>query len=352
MVQFSFWLDIVTAWGLRTGEITESFSYRGSNEGVHYGDVTLSLALWQGVMRYQIKIALRNRKFCRNDEGKVKNITLTEQIELMKLYRCLVWKFLALALADNVFDEQKAPEDFEDRRIRATATSRTFQIGDDKKKLLIFRKLEGKRVSSTAIMTGASSNALITDICEQCGYTETVTTYTFRRGVANKLEAKTSRKRTQEALGHKGDRTWHAYAAPTISVDAQAIAYDELEDNLYTDFAQSIAYTRDFGAPKPANSKVEVSSVPSKVVLKAVADAHPSSRAEMIMRKARREQYKIDREEYSEEAGRVNSALEIDATSEDQVDTETTDKPEKELPVSLRPQPSPDFKQIMKYNPL
>jgi hypothetical protein len=71
MVQFSFWLDIVTAWGLRTGEITESSSHRGSNEGVHYGDVTLSLALWQGVMRYQIKIALRNRKFCRNDKGKV-----------------------------------------------------------------------------------------------------------------------------------------------------------------------------------------------------------------------------------------------------------------------------------------
>jgi hypothetical protein len=73
-------------------------------------------------------------------------------------------------------------------------------------------------------MTACSSNALIKDICEQCGYTEPVTTYTFQRGVANKLEgnrphqrlinsltymvsAKTSTKRTQEALSHKGDCT-------------------------------------------------------------------------------------------------------------------------------------------------
>jgi hypothetical protein len=293
---------------------------------------------------------------------------LTEQIEPTKRYWCPVRKFLALALADDVFVQQKAPEEFEDRWIGTTATSRTFEISDDKKRLPIFRKLEGKQVSSSAIMTACSSNALIKDICEQCGYTEPVTTYTFRRGVANKLEgnrphqrlinsltytvsAKTSTKRTQEALNHKGDRTWHAYAAPTISVDAQAIAYDEPEDNLYTDFAQSIAYTRDFGAPKPTNSKVGVLSVPSKDVLKAVANAHPSSPLEMILRKARREQYKIDREEYYEKAGRVNPALKLDdASSEDQLDTETTEKPEKELTVSLRPRPSSDFKQIMKYN--
>jgi hypothetical protein len=299
-----------------------------------------------------------------------KAITLTEQIEPTKRYRCPVRKFLALALADDVFVQQKEPKDFENRWIQTTATLRAFEISDDKKRLPIFRKLEGKRVSSSAIMTACSSNALIKDICEQCGYTESATIYTFRRGVANKLEgnrphqrlinpltymvsAKTSTKRTQEALSHKGDRTWHAYAAPTISVDAQAIAYNEPEDNLYTDFTQSIAYTRDFGAPKPANSKVEVLSVPSKDVLKAVDNAHPSSRPEMILRKARREQYKIDREGYYKEAGRVNPALKLDDTSsKDQLDTETTEKPEKELTVSLCPRPSPDFKQIMKYNPL
>ena len=113
---------------------------------------------------------------------------MTEQIEPTKRYRCPVRKFLALALADDVFVQQKAPEEFEDRWIGTTATSRTFEISDDKKRLLMFRKLEGRRVSSSEIMTACFSNALIKDICEQCGYTEPVTTYTFRRGVANKLE--------------------------------------------------------------------------------------------------------------------------------------------------------------------
>ncbi|KAF2744367.1 hypothetical protein M011DRAFT_171689 [Sporormia fimetaria CBS 119925] len=72
MVQLSFLLHIISVWGLRTGEMTESSTHRGSNEGIHYGDVCLSLARCQdGVLRYQITIALRNRKFCRGNEGKV-----------------------------------------------------------------------------------------------------------------------------------------------------------------------------------------------------------------------------------------------------------------------------------------
>ena len=43
MVKFSFWLHLVSVWGLRTGEVTESSSHCGSNEGTHYGDVTFSL---------------------------------------------------------------------------------------------------------------------------------------------------------------------------------------------------------------------------------------------------------------------------------------------------------------------
>lgn len=43
MVQFSFWLHLVSIWSLRIGEVTESSFHRSSNEGVCYGDVTFSL---------------------------------------------------------------------------------------------------------------------------------------------------------------------------------------------------------------------------------------------------------------------------------------------------------------------
>lgn len=117
-----------------------------------------------------------------------KTISLKEVMEPRERFRCPVRKFLALALADDVFVEQKTPEDFENRWIRPTANSRIFEIKDEKKNLPIFRKVEGTKISSDRIMTAVSSSALIKDICEQCGYKEPVTTYTFRRGVANKLE--------------------------------------------------------------------------------------------------------------------------------------------------------------------
>ncbi|KAJ4364737.1 hypothetical protein N0V95_000684 [Ascochyta clinopodiicola] len=93
-----------------------------------------------------------------------------------------------------------------------------------------------------------SVNTILGDICRDAGYTEPVTAYTFRRGVANKMEATASSKSTKEALGHKGDRTWHSYAGPVMTVDAQAIANDMPEDARYS---QSIAVSRDFGAPRP-----------------------------------------------------------------------------------------------------
>lgn len=103
-------------------------------------------------------------------------------------FKCPVRKFRALALADDVFIQHKSPEDFENRWIRPTAILRSFNIKEDKRRLTVFRKTVGKRILETKIITACSSNALIKDICKQCGYAEPVTTYTFRRGVANKVE--------------------------------------------------------------------------------------------------------------------------------------------------------------------
>jgi hypothetical protein len=71
LVQFSFWLHVTCIWGLRTGEMTESSTHRGSNEGVHYGDVTFSLVRRGDELAYEIKIELRNRKFNRDNASKM-----------------------------------------------------------------------------------------------------------------------------------------------------------------------------------------------------------------------------------------------------------------------------------------
>ncbi|KAF2744366.1 hypothetical protein M011DRAFT_171687 [Sporormia fimetaria CBS 119925] len=281
-------------------------------------------------------------------------------------YKCPIRKFLALALADDVFANQHSPEQFDDRWIRSTAKSKIFEIKEEKRNLPLFRRIVGKRVSETMMQTACSTNAFLKDICEQCGYLEPVTTYTFRRGVANKVEANASQKGTKEVLSHKGDRTWHSYAAPTISTDAQSIGYDEPQDTMYNEFSQSIAYTRDTGAPKPAEATFGASCIPSQDVLRAVAEALPDSRSDAIMRKAQREQYKIDREQFYKTA-RCEGPSVPDASSSDNSEAENIGsqdgKPRwergaketalgKTIPVSTRPVPSPEFTHMLKYNPL
>lgn len=73
MIQLSFFILVASYWGLRPGEIVESSSHRGSNEGIQYGDVSLSLCRNQESegLRYQLDIAIRNRKFARQQDGKV-----------------------------------------------------------------------------------------------------------------------------------------------------------------------------------------------------------------------------------------------------------------------------------------
>ncbi|KAF2010522.1 hypothetical protein BU24DRAFT_319010, partial [Aaosphaeria arxii CBS 175.79] len=141
MIQLSFWLHIAAIWGLRTGETTESSSHRGSNESIHYGDITLSLVPWNGNLRYQLKIALRNRKFNRGHEGKVKIITLREHENPAERSKCPIRWFLSLALADEVFADGLELKDFERRWVHSSAGSRVFQIKECKKNTPIFRKL-------------------------------------------------------------------------------------------------------------------------------------------------------------------------------------------------------------------
>lgn len=69
MIQLTFWISLVTHWGLRVGELVESSTHRSSNEGLKYKDIVLKLYRHEGVLRYQIAIDIRNRKFTRDYEG-------------------------------------------------------------------------------------------------------------------------------------------------------------------------------------------------------------------------------------------------------------------------------------------
>jgi hypothetical protein len=70
-IQLTFYILVVSYWGLRPGEIVESSVHRGSNEGFKYKDVAMSLVRYQQTLRYQLSITLRNRKFKRGQKSNV-----------------------------------------------------------------------------------------------------------------------------------------------------------------------------------------------------------------------------------------------------------------------------------------
>ena len=114
-------------------------------------------------------------------------ITLSEEINPATIFACLVRWFLSMALADDVFVEQKVPSDFDNRWIRETANSREFLIREDKKELPVLRLLHGNKISNK-ILTYGSLRLYLRQLGERCGYEKPVRCYDFRRGFGNAVE--------------------------------------------------------------------------------------------------------------------------------------------------------------------
>lgn len=163
--------------------------------------------------------------------------------------------------------------------------------------------------------------------------------------MSNRLAlASASSNSTKEALGHKSDRTWHAYAAPIMTVDAQSIANGMPEDVSYARSSQSIAITRDLGAPKPHGSQMGMPSIVSEDNLE-IAKSELSSRKstrKTTLRRARQIQYRKERTAY------MARSIDLDKSNSDS----DFAKESQDEAFLRRPKPSAVFKQMLKYHPM
>jgi hypothetical protein len=106
-------------------------------------------------------------------------------------FRRPVTKFLGLALADDVFVDNVSPESLDNRWVPSTAGSRTFAMKPEMKDVPILRKMmPNGQTHSREIWSAMSVNSMLGQVCLDAGYTEPVTAYSFRRGVANNMEGK------------------------------------------------------------------------------------------------------------------------------------------------------------------
>jgi hypothetical protein len=94
-----------------------------------------------------------------------------------------------MAIEDDVFADASTPEDFDNRWIRKGANSKQFKIREDKEELPVLRKLDNTgRLSSTQMISAQSTLNYLQQSGQRCGYTDSLTCYTFRRGFGNSIE--------------------------------------------------------------------------------------------------------------------------------------------------------------------
>ncbi|KAF2680670.1 hypothetical protein K458DRAFT_256458, partial [Lentithecium fluviatile CBS 122367] len=257
-IQITWSILLEAFYGLRPGEMIESSTHRGSNEGIHYGDITLALTRHEGALRYQIEIRLRNRKFKRGLEG-------------------------------------------EERFLEPTAPSRGFLMREDKKILPVCRSLEGAAVSNTKIVSASSLGTHLKDLGLRCGYKDPVSPYAFRRGFANGIEGNVSAQKTRRLLGHSDDSVFRAYSSSIVGIHTQNVVRGLPADQDHMDFVRGIAFHRDLTAPKPHRSLLTDGShrpLPLAVIDEAKSMLPKTCTQRAIIKKARAMQFERERKEY------------------------------------------------------
>ncbi|KAF2272252.1 uncharacterized protein EI97DRAFT_504387 [Westerdykella ornata] len=251
IIQMTWYLLLASFYGLRPGKITESSHHWNSNEGILYKDVSLYLHRQEDKsLKYLLKINLRNRKHRRGVEGISQVITLYEEKE-PNTHACPVRWFLYLALADDVFRDNI---NFDERCLSPTVTSVKFPIKQEKENLPVLRAMDGpggKSISPNRLWNAANLSTALAALGRRCGYKDTVSPYSVRRGFANGIEGKTSAPKLRQLMGHSNDGILQAYLSQDVGIDAQNAIRGLPQDTARMDSCRSIGFARNKDAPMP-----------------------------------------------------------------------------------------------------
>jgi hypothetical protein len=197
---------ILTLLGSRPGEFIESSGWKDSNEGLLYRDVKLFRTSSDFYTGFLLHVQLRNRKGHRHNAKHgyatvyryiaytvltrdSSTILLTEEPEDRSL--CPVTYFLALALADGVFEGCTTMHDLEAKETPPGSASCSFKykasVGD---KPLLRRIEPDGNVSPDRILTYDCLNGMLKNLGQRAGYEDKLSAYCFRRGYGNAVDSK------------------------------------------------------------------------------------------------------------------------------------------------------------------
>ncbi|KAE8853123.1 hypothetical protein HRS9122_00115 [Pyrenophora teres f. teres] len=245
----------MTLLGSRPGEFIESGAWKHSDEGLLYGDIDLVRYQNGTYTGYLLYLWLRNRKGHRNNKKHFPIMLLYEEAGMRSM--CLVTYFLALALADGVFDGCESFKDIEVKELPLGSLLYTYRYKSEAKQRPILRSINPNgTVSDNEILTYNCFNNMLKGIGQRAGYEDRLSAYWFRRAYAKAVEKTATPAQRRLFMGHTNDDTVMYYISGIVGVDSQSMVYRREQKSELIDENTSMMLKRNLLAPMPPGSQL------------------------------------------------------------------------------------------------
>ncbi|KAH6864996.1 hypothetical protein BKA58DRAFT_438891 [Alternaria rosae] len=197
-LQLAFSVVLMTLLGSRPREFIESAAWKHSNEGLLYSDIDLGH---------------------RNNKKHSPVMLLYEEATMLSMF--LVTHFMALALADGVFEECTSFQDIEAKELPLGSSLYKYRYKLEAKQRPILRSiLSDGSVSENGILTYECFNNMLKGIGQQARYEDRLSAYCFRRAYAKAVEKTATPAQRRLLMGHSNDDTIMYYISRIVRVDS------------------------------------------------------------------------------------------------------------------------------------
>ncbi|KAI9785817.1 MAG: hypothetical protein M1816_008209 [Peltula sp. TS41687] len=209
------------------------------------------------VMVMEIDVVLMKGK---RNKGNPTTYVIHEQDD--NLAFCPIIHFLAIAFADNAFDSEKIskPEDIYNLQVPTNLNSIQIKWKPDMQDKPIFRRAtrtaDGIRISLDKALAYDTCNKNLKRLGRSAGFSDNVTLYCLRRGVANVVDGVATDAERNQILGHSRAEIFQKYyLSQRVKRDVQSAYLGRpSKDSLIQRIGQ-MSMTRDVRAPTALTSK-------------------------------------------------------------------------------------------------
>ncbi|KAF1935092.1 hypothetical protein EJ02DRAFT_486881 [Clathrospora elynae] len=234
----------MTLLGSRPGEFIESAAWKHSNEGLLYGDIDLVRYKNGTYAGFLLHLRLRNRKGHQNNKKHLPVMLLYEETTMRSM--CPVTHFMALALADGVFEECNSFQDIEAKELLPGSSLYKYRYNINNDGL----------VSEDNILTYNCFNNMLKGIGQRAGYEDRLSAYCFRRAYAKAVEKTATPAQRRLLMGHSNNDTVMYYISGIVGIDSQSMVHGRDQRTELIEENSSMMSKRNLLAPMPPGSQL------------------------------------------------------------------------------------------------